>query len=340
MNWAQPSWLYLLLLLPLVAALTWWSEQKYRRRLSLWWGPAVPVRERTARWLAPLALRLLGLAALICALAQPRWNFEWKDVRRQGADVVIALDVSRSMTAADVTPSRLERAKREIKDLLALSRGDRLALVIYSGVAFIQCPLTHDLQAFQLFLDQAGVDSLPVQGTSLGQALQFAGKALDEGSEQDSKGRAVILISDGEDHEGRAVELAKDLGGRGIAIHTIGVGGQGAPIPLADGGFLKDSAGQMVVSRPNTKILKEIAEAGGGQFVQAADGNFELERIYQTAIRPDLKSGEHQTRERIWIERHAWSSGLALVFLVAETWSGTRGRKRRAFKVQKHQENS
>lgn len=322
MNWAQPQLLMLFLLLPLAAALAWAAERRYRRRLMRWRSAA-----RGGVWSRAfsrgLCLRLLALAAIVTALAQPRWNFTWQEVKRQGADVVIALDVSRSMSAADVSPSRLERAKREIQDLLSLSRGDRLGLVLYSGVAFIQCPLTHDLGALRLFLEQAGIDSLPVQGTSLSQALQAAGKALADGAEEGSHGQAIILISDGEDHEGEAIAVAKDLAEKNIVIHAIGVGGQGAPIPLPEGGFLKDASGELVVSRPNEAVLKEIAGVAGGQFVRAADGNFELDRIYATAIRPDLREGEHSTREKVWIERHYWLSALAAFFLLIDgllTW--------------------
>ncbi len=330
-DWARPQalWLFLGLLPWLLLVLR--GDAIYARRLARWQTRSRLSTRRLPYALPLRLLRVLGLSCVIVAIAQPRWNFSWQDVKRQGADLVIALDVSRSMAAADVAPSRLERAKREIKDLLKLVHGDRVALVLYSGVAFIQCPLTHDLSAFELFLDQAGLDSLPVQGTSLSQALQAAGKALDDGAEASSKGRAVILITDGEDHEGQAIQVASELADRGIAVHTIGVGGQGAPIPLEDGGFLKDSSGHLVVSQPNEAILRSIASAAKGRFVRAANGDFDLGRTYAEFIRPDLRTGEHSSREKVWIERHSWFSAAGLLLFTLEsllTYAWRRSRKK------------
>lgn len=324
-NFGHPLLLWLFALLVPYIVLQWKAEQKYRQRLGLWLteksmprgaeGPRAGSAE--GRPLL-LLLRLLALSAMILAAAQPRWGFEWREVKRHGADVVIALDVSRSMSATDIDPSRLERAKREIKDLLALAKGDRMALVLFSGVAFIQCPLTHDLASFELFLDQAGVDSLPRQGTSMAAALTEAGRALDQGSENESQGRAVILISDGEDHEGEALTIAETLAQKGIKIHTIGVGGQGAPLPLPEGGFLKDKSGNLVVSRLNEGMLRELAKVGGGVYVRSETGDFDLERIYTEEVRPDLKERDYSSREKLWIERHGIFTAFGLLLLLTE----------------------
>jgi Ca-activated chloride channel family protein len=192
--------------------------------------------------------------------------------------------------------------------------------------------LTHDLGAFELFLDHVNFESLPLQGTSLSEALKASAKALEDGSEAETKGKAVILISDGEDHEGQAIEVAKGLAERGIVIHTIGVGGQeGAPIPLADGGFMKDASGHMIVSQPNESILKSIAEAGHGRFVRAANGDFDLAETYSQFIRPDLKEGEHSSREKIWQEQHQGFSALSLLlFSLDAIWIFARLRSRKS----------
>lgn len=336
MNFGQPALLWLFLLLLPYIWISWKAEQRYRERLARWFpegdgakaGHAkhqgAPRQRRRSEGSVEgrpffLLLRLLGLGLLILAAAQPRWGFEWREVKRHGADVVIALDVSRSMSATDIDPNRLERAKREIKDLLALAKGDRMALVLFSGVAFIQCPLTHDLGSFELFLDQASVESLPRQGTSMAAALTEAGRALDQGAEGETQGRAVILISDGEDHEGAALSIAEDLAKRSIKIHTIGVGGQGAPLPLPDGGFLKDKSGNLVVSRLNEGMLKELAQVGGGVYVRSETGDFDLERIYTEEVRPDLKERNYSTREKLWIERHGIFTAAALLLLLVES---------------------
>jgi Ca-activated chloride channel family protein len=317
MNFAHPELLWFLLGLPFLAVTLLVIHRRYCNRLRTVSATTRPPLGRK-RLLISGMLWCLAYAAVIVALARPRWSYEWRDVKRRGADMVVALDVSRSMNAADINPNRLERAKREVKDLLRLARGDRVALVLFSGVAFIQCPLTQDLEAFELFLDHADVSSLPVQGTNISAALLQGQKALEQGADADSRGRAIIVISDGEDHDAQAAEVAQQLARRGISIHAIGVGGQGAPIPLPDGGFLKDESGNMVISRPNEVTLKAIAKASDGVYVRSETGDFDLERIYKERIRPDLLEREQSTREKIWIERHMWASGFAIWCLLAE----------------------
>ncbi len=324
MNFAKPVCLLFLLLLVPYIVFTLKADKRYRWRLKQWLPEKPQSHARrppgTALSSPQFLLRILALVSITVAAAEPRWSFEWQDVKRNGADLVIALDVSRSMTATDIDPSRLERAKREIKDLLALSKGDRMALVLFSGVAFIQCPLTNDLDSFELFLDQAGVDSLPRQGTSVNAALVEAGRALDQGSENETQGRAIILISDGEDHEGEALDTAERLVKKGIKIHAIGVGGQGAPLPLAEGGFLKDQSGNLVVSQLNEGMLKELARVGEGVYVRSETGDFDLDRIYAEEVRPDLKERSYSTREKLWIERHMWFTALALGLLTIDSF--------------------
>ncbi|HET9237779.1 MAG TPA: VWA domain-containing protein [Oligoflexus sp.] len=334
MSFARPELLWLLLLLiPLSFALVF-IQKRYERRLQLLTRrefqplllPAWALRKPWFSWV----LILTAVAALILALARPRYGFEWKDVKKHGADVVIVLDVSRSMNAADIDPSRLVRAKREIMDLMKVVHGDRLGLVLFAGVGFIQCPLTQDMNAFSLFLEQVDSDSIPVQGTSMGQAIRLGMQALQDGTEAGSVGKAMILISDGEDQDTDPLVAAKAAAGQGIAIHTISVGGQGAPIPLPDGGFLKDESGSLVVSHPDETILRQIAEASGGHFLRSETGEFGLDRLYRESIRPPLKETEQSQRERVWNEVHPWLTGLAIFLFLSEVLQRQwRSRKRR-----------
>ncbi|WP_141733612.1 VWA domain-containing protein [Oligoflexus tunisiensis] len=324
MSFAKPEYLaFLLLLLPLFFIFIA-IQKRYERRLLLLTRrdfqplllPGWALRKPWFSWV----LLLLGVACMLLALARPRYGFEWRDVKKRGADVMIVLDVSRSMNAADINPSRLIRAKREILDLLKVVRGDRLGLVLFAGVGFIQCPLTQDMKALELFLDQVDSDAIPVQGTSMGQAIRLGMQALQDGTEAGSVGKAMILISDGEDQDTDPLAAARSATEQGIVIHTISVGGQGAPIPLPEGGFLKDDSGSLVVSKPDETILRQIAEATDGHFLRSETGDFGLDRLYEESIRPPLKETEQSQRERVWNEAHHWLTGLAALFLLSEVF--------------------
>jgi Ca-activated chloride channel family protein len=174
------------------------------------------------------------------------------------------------------------------------------------------------MKALELFLEQVDSDSIPVQGTSMGQAIRLGMQALEDGTEAGSVGKAMILISDGEDQETNPLAAAKSAFDQGIVIHGISVGGQGAPIPMPDGGFLKDSSGGLVVSKPDETMLRQIADATGGHFLRSETGDFGLDRLYQDSIRPPLKENEQSQRERVWNEIHPVMTGLAALVLLSE----------------------
>ncbi len=322
MNFALNSILWALLgLIPFAYGLLL-IQRRYEQRLHLLTRrdfqslllPAWALRRPWFSWV----LQILALALIILALARPRYGFEWKDVKKRGADVMIALDVSRSMNAADIDPSRLIRAKREILDLLHVVKGDRMGLVLFAGVGFIQCPLTQDMKALELFLDHVDSESIPVQGTSMGQAIRLGVQALKQGSEASSVGKAIILISDGEDQDTDPLAAARFGAEQGVTIHSISVGGQGAPIPLPEGGFLKDESGGLVVSKPDETILRQIADIAGGRFLRSETGEFGLEALYRQSIRPPLKEQQQSQREQVWNEVHSWLTGLALGLLALD----------------------
>ena len=203
------------------------------------------------RQLAKAGLILIGLAACLVALAEIKYGFVWEDVKREGVDIVVTLDVSDSMLVEDAESggrlSRLERAKREIADLLSLLEGDRIGLVAFAGTAFVECPLTLDYGAAEIFLDALDTDLIPVKGTDLEQAIDTALSAFDGGA---NNSQAIILITDGEDHSERALASAERAKVAGVRIFTIGIGrDEGAPIPLSRGGFRRDSQGEMILSR-------------------------------------------------------------------------------------------
>jgi Ca-activated chloride channel family protein len=252
------------------------------------------------------------------ALAGPKYGYRWQEIRQQGVDIIIALDCSRSMTAADIQPSRLERAKREVFDLLAMLQGDRVGLVAFAGTAFLQCPLTLDYDAFNLFLNALSPDYLPVGGTDITGALTTALESFDPKSASD---KAVILITDGENTgSGEPLKAAEILEEKKIKLFCIGVGGSdGVPIPEPEGGFKKDRSGQIVLSRLDETVLKKMAVATGGTYVRSVAGDLDLVAIYTDEIRRNMEAATVSSgRKQVWEDRFQWPLALALVCLVAE----------------------
>ncbi len=274
----------------------------------------------------------LGLAAALLALAEIRWGFTWEEVQRRGVDIVVALDVSDSMLVEDAESggrlSRLERAKREITDLLRLLEGDRIGLVAFAGTAFIECPLTLDYGAAEIFLETIDTDLIPVKGTALGAAIRTSLEAFEGGSHPS---RAVILITDGEDHSGEALEAAREARTAGVRIFTIGIGrDEGAPIPAPGGGFRRDRSGEIVLSRLDEPTLQKIALDTGGKYVRSVTGDVDLEQIYSQGIKATLEDQELGSKRRQrWEERFQWLLAIALLALMLETLVGDRPRGRR-----------
>ena len=275
-------------------------------------------------------LVLLGLVAVVLALAELKYGFTWEEVTREGVDIVVALDVSDSMLVEDAESagrlSRLERAKREIADLLDLLQGDRIGLVAFAGTAFLECPLTLDYGAATIFLDTLDTDLIPVKGTDLAEAIQVSLRAF-EGS--GSSSQAIILITDGEDHGGQALEAAQQAKLAGVRIFTIGIGrDEGAPIPGRGGGFRKDRRGDIVLSRLDEPTLQKIALETGGRYVRSVTGDVDLEQIYSQGIKAVLEDQELGSKRRQrWEERFQWLVGLALVCLMLEPLISPRRRR-------------
>jgi Ca-activated chloride channel family protein len=222
-----------------------------------------------------LSLSVLGLALLVLALSRPQCGSRTEVTRRMGLDLVIALDVSRSMLARDVGPDRLTRARLEVSRLLGGLGGDRIGLVVFARQAFPACPLTSDLDALRAFLRSAGPSSVPDQGTALAAALRKAGEVLQE-EEHGARSKVVVLVSDGEDQGQGAADAAAALADAGIRVYALAVGGrQGAPIPLTDAsggvtGYKKDGRGETIVTRLDEATLASVAAKGNGEVFEVA----------------------------------------------------------------------
>ena len=326
MQFVQPSWLWLLWLLPPLAGL--YALAASRRRAALrrfaderFLDQLVPGRSpgRNA-----LRIGLIGVALVLAifSLAGPSWGFAWEKVERKGVDLVVALDLSRSMLAEDVPPDRLAAAKREIRDLLDLLEGDRVGLVVFAGSAFVQCPLTLDYNAFEVFLDQMDPAWVPVGGTDLGAAVRTS---IDTFIAEDQAGRAVVLITDGEDHGGELREAAKEAKAEGVHVFVVGIGSsEGVPIPDGKGGFIKDG-GRVVLSRLDEGALKELAMTTGGSYVRAVSGMADLEQIYSEDIKGTLEARSlSSSRQRRAEERFQWFLLPVFLLLFAEPLFGPR----------------
>jgi Ca-activated chloride channel family protein len=222
---------------------------------------------------------------------------------------------------------RLERAKREISDLLKLMEGDRIGLVAFAGTAFVECPLTLDYSAAEIFLDAIDTDLIPVKGTAIGDAIRTSVEAF-EGSSH--KSRAIILITDGEDHTGDALKAAEEAKTAGIRIFTIGIGrDEGSPIPAPGGGFRRDRKGEIILSRLDETTLQKIALNTGGRYVRSVTGDVDLEQIYSQGIKATLEDEELGSKRRQrWEERYQWILAVALAALMAEPLISERFRRK------------
>lgn len=262
---------------------------------------------------------LLTTAFMIMALAGPRWGSHYQEVTQKGVDIMILVDVSPSMLVEDTSPNRLERARREILDFLRVVQGDRVGLVAFSGAAFVQCPLTLDYMALQMFLSSLEPGLIPVPGTDLGAAIETGLSAFDSKSETD---KVMLLITDGEDNEEQGLEMAGKAAAREVKVFVFGIGDtSGGPIPARDGqgGFLKDDQGQLILSKLNEESLQRIAGSTGGIYVRSVAGDLDLDLLYFDGIRSrtearDVKSG----KIKIYEERFAFFILAAFLFLLTE----------------------
>jgi Ca-activated chloride channel family protein len=274
---------------------------------------------------------ITALLFIIFSLVQPKWGYHWEDVERRGIDLVVAVDTSRSMLADDIKPNRLQAAKREINDLINVIDGDRVGLVAFAGTAFLQCPLTLDYGAFNLFLDDINTSLIPVGGTSFGEAIK---KSMSAFSSKLKKHKAIVLITDGEDHQGNAMEMARAAKEQGIVVYTVGVGKkEGAYIKLKDGKgnetLLKDREGQVVKTRLDEVLLNKIALETGGAYTPAYGTQWGLANIYTNIIGNMEEKQLGGRKIKLYENRFQIPLFIALILITLESLIGERTRKRK-----------
>ncbi len=328
---ASPQYLWLLLLIPLIP-IVYGIVRSLRSRRIRSFGDEQLVRSLMPSWSGPkgwirIILWDLAFLCFVIGIARPQMGAKLKEHEAKGAEIMICLDVSNSMLAEDYSPSRLDRAKLAISRMVDKLQGDRIGLIIFAGSSFVQLPITTDYVSAKMFLGNIDTGSVPVQGTAIGDAILTAAKSF---SAQSEKSRAIIVITDGENHEDDALDAARQAAELGIKIYTIGVGSlRGQPIPM-NGELLKDKDGNIVVSRLDENTLKQIAEEGHGAYVHAGNEEFGLNPIID-----DIKKMEAEKYNSIifedFDEQFMYFFGAALVLFVLEMLIGERRHKRRLF---------
>ena len=271
----DPIYLYALALIPLLAILRFLLVRQQKKRLRKF-GDCELIRQLMPdvsrfRPLVKYSLLLTALALLIVMIARPQFGTKINREKRTGIETIIALDVSNSMLAEDVAPSRLDRSKMMMENLIDNFSDDKIGLIVFAGDAFIQLPITSDYVSAKMFLSSISPSMIAIQGTDIAKAISMASHSF---TQQEGVGKAIIVITDGEDHEGGALEAAKEAKDKGMRVYILGVGStKGAPIPTGNGDYMKDNTGQTVMTGLNEQMCREIAQAGGGAYIHVENNS-------------------------------------------------------------------
>jgi len=333
-RFANPDFLYLLLLLPVVILLYFLNEVRKRnalRRLgdSNLISGLVPEMSGI-RPLIKFILQLIAVAAGIIMLSRPQFGSKIEDVKKQGVEVIIALDVSNSMLAEDIQPDRLTRAKQAISRLVDNLDNDKIGLIVFAGDAYIQIPITTDYISAKMFLSAINPNIVPKQGTAIGAAINLGIKSFSPG---EGKSKAMIIITDGENHEDDPVKDAEEASKAGIVIHTIGIGStEGVPIPMIINGkkdYLKDVKGNTVVTKLDEEILKKIALSTNGNYVRASNSNIGLDEIF-SGIKKMKKQDLESTMYTEYNDQFQIFAAVALFLLLVDFFIMERKNRRLA----------
>ena len=328
---ARAHFLWLLLLIPVIL-LGYALLRRGRRRRVRRFGEEELVDALMPAWSGAkgwwrTVLFCLGFACFAVGLARPMLGAKLVERETKGAEIMICLDVSNSMLAQDYTPDRLSRAKLAISRIVDRLDGDRIGLIIFAGSSFVQLPITTDYVSAKMFLNSIDTESVPVQGTAIGDAILTAAKSF---STQSEKSRAIIVITDGENHEDDPVDAAREVAATGIRVYTIGVGSlRGQPIPK-DGDLMKDKDGNIVVTRLDEETLKKIASVGNGAYVHAGGEEFGLNPILDEIRKLEDERFNNVVFEE-YDEQYMYFFAAALLFFVLEMLIGERRAKKRLF---------
>lgn len=319
-RFGEPVYLYLLIILPILVGLYLYSNYRRRKKIAQYGDPELlahlmpdvsKYRPDVKFWLV-----FAALAMVIFMLARPQFGSKMETVKRQGVETVVALDISNSMLAQDVTPSRLEKSKKLISRLVETFNNDKVAMIVFAGEAFTQLPITSDYISAKMFLETINPSLISTQGTDIAGAISLAMKSF---TPNEGVGRAIVLITDGENHEGGAVEAAQEAAKKGVRVFVLGVGSpDGAPIP-AEGTneFRRDKDGNVIVTRLNEQMCQEIAKAGNGIYVRVDNTN-NAERALNAEISKLAKADVETQVFTEFDEQFQVLAWLALILLAAD----------------------
>ena len=331
-NFANAQYLLLLFLIPFFFVIQAVILKLRRRKIRKFGDEGLvmklmPSYAKGKVWVR-LVLFSIGFFFFVIGLSRPQIGAKLKEHETKGAEIMIVLDVSNSMLAEDYSPNRLDRAKLAISRLVDKLREDRIGLIVFAGNSFVQLPITTDYVSAKMFLNSISTESVPVQGTAIGDAISTAVRSF---SAQSEKSRAIVVITDGENHEDDPVGAAKQAAELGIKVYTIGVGSpEGKPIPM-DGELLKDKDGEIVVTRLDEKVLQEVAEAGNGVYVRAGNSEFGLNPVIEDIRKLDDERYRSIVFEE-YDEQFMYFLGFALLFFVLEMLVGDRKSRKHLFK--------
>ena len=315
-RFAQPQYLYLLLIVPLMWAIYFYSVYRNRENMAKYGNPQI------LQSLAPdvskykpgtkFFLQQLALIVMIFIIARPQMGAKIETVKKQGVEIIIALDVSNSMLARDIAPSRLDKAKQMLSKLIDQLDNDKVGLIVFAGDAYTQLPITSDFVSAKMFLSTISPDMVPTQGTAIGRAIALA---MNSFTPDQSADKAIIVITDAENHEDDAVQMAKEAAQKGIMVDVIGIGSeQGAPIPIGgnDTNLRKDNQGNVVITKLNAQLGRDIAKAGDGIYISADNTGSALRAL--TAEVKKMKKSDIESK--VYSEYDEQFQGLAWIVLI------------------------
>lgn len=322
MRFGSPSYFWLLFCIPVLIGLFIFAHQRKQAALRRFASlqlmkrltPERILQQQVFKWMLFLCFVFFS----ILSLTRPQFGVKMELIERKGVDIIMALDISKSMLAEDITPNRLERAKFEIARFIDLLRGDRVGLIVFAGESFVQCPLTLDYGAAKMFLNVVTTDWVQIQGTAIADAIHQAEEAF---KSQKNKSKVLIILSDGEDHIGDVETAAQNTARQNIKIYTVGLGSEsGVPIPLNKGkgniSYKKDANGNLVMTRLNSLMLEKIAVSGNGKYFHAGT-SLDMASIYQEIAKME-KNELGTDRMNIFEEQYQVFLVIALFFLLLE----------------------
>lgn len=320
-RFANPEYLYFLIIIPILIIIHVLMEIRQRRRLKAYGDPnllkSLMPDASALRLNTKLALTLCAFAAVCFLMARPQAGTRVDNSDREGIETIICMDISNSMLAEDIQPSRLEKAKMLVSRLVDSFKDDKVGLIVFAGEAFTQLPITADFVSAKMFLDQINPSLIDVQGTDIAAAIDLASHSF---AQQEKIGRAIIVITDGENHEGGANEAAKAAAEEGRAVYVMGVGTEdGAPFKMpGEQDYKKDEEGNIVVTKLNPSMCKEVAQAGKGAYIQVDNSNSAQEALEKELDK--LSKAQLNITSYAEYDEQFWVFGvIALLFLLIET---------------------